>query len=322
VILVFALVLSAPALSAAPATPRPAAPIDPVAAILDAFRTHDVVALGDGAHGNEQAHAFRLALIRDVRFTATVNDIVVECGNALYQDEMDRFVRGDDVPYDALRQVWQNTTQNNQVWDRPIYEEFFRAVRAINASLPRERRLRVLLGGPPINWARIMSGKEAPDRWWRGAKQSYPVEVIRRDVLQKHRRALLIFANTYVFHGGQSLVGLLEAATSVKVFAVMTLVFAEDMAPLYARQSDVASWRAPSLAIVHRTKLDIRPYYFRDAVLYLGPSSAMTQSPLPLSLCNDDKYFEMRRRRMVMTGLYGVVDDIRNECAAVRRFTK
>ena len=40
----------------------------PVNAILDAFRSHRVVALGEGSHGNEQGHAFRMSLIRDPRF--------------------------------------------------------------------------------------------------------------------------------------------------------------------------------------------------------------------------------------------------------------
>lgn len=78
-------------------SPRPAVPLDPSAAIIDAFRSHAVVALGDGEHANEQAHAFRLSLIRDPKFAATVNDIVVESGSALYQDVMDRFVRGDNA---------------------------------------------------------------------------------------------------------------------------------------------------------------------------------------------------------------------------------
>ena len=84
--------------------------------------------------GNEQCHAFRLSLIRDPRFTGAVNDIVVEFGNARYQDLMDRFVEGEEVPYESLRQVWLNTTQPVQEWAFPIYEEFFRAV-ATNAKL-------------------------------------------------------------------------------------------------------------------------------------------------------------------------------------------
>ena len=57
----------------------------PTSVILDAFATHPVVALGEGAHGNVLGHAFRLALIRDPRFAALVNDIVVESGSATYQ---------------------------------------------------------------------------------------------------------------------------------------------------------------------------------------------------------------------------------------------
>jgi len=56
----------------------PATPIDPVTGVLDAFKSHDVVALCDGGHGCEQAYAFRIALVRDARFSAIVNDIVVE----------------------------------------------------------------------------------------------------------------------------------------------------------------------------------------------------------------------------------------------------
>src|ERR1700681_3930814 len=78
--------------------PKPAIPIDPIAAIVDEFSRHAIVALGDGDHASEQPHAFRLSLIRDPRFATTVNDIVVESGSALYQDVIDRFVRGDDVP--------------------------------------------------------------------------------------------------------------------------------------------------------------------------------------------------------------------------------
>ena len=39
----------------------PAAAIDPISGILDAFKSYRVVALGEGNHGNEQGHAFRVA---------------------------------------------------------------------------------------------------------------------------------------------------------------------------------------------------------------------------------------------------------------------
>src|SRR5687768_13131371 len=100
---------SAPAQQAAP---QPAVPVDPIPAILDAFRSHDIVALGD-AHGTAHAQVFLKALVRDPRFATTVDDIVVEFGNARYQDLVDRFVAGGEVPADSLRQAWQNTTVAN-----------------------------------------------------------------------------------------------------------------------------------------------------------------------------------------------------------------
>src|SRR5438270_5926982 len=92
--------------------PKPAIPLDPIAAIVDAFQSHPVVALGNVEfRGNEQSHDFQLQLIRDARFAAVANDILVEFGNSRYQDIVDRFVSGEDVPYASLRGVWQNTTQ-------------------------------------------------------------------------------------------------------------------------------------------------------------------------------------------------------------------
>jgi erythromycin esterase-like protein len=97
---------------------RPSAmPVDPISGILDAFRTHAVVALGEGGHGNEQAHRFRLVLVRDPRFARVVNDIVVESGSARYQTVMDRFVAGDDVPREVLVRAWRDTTQPSEIWD-------------------------------------------------------------------------------------------------------------------------------------------------------------------------------------------------------------
>src|SRR5678815_5224298 len=109
--LLLAAFLAWPARSSAQNIPafRPITPLEPIAAILDAFKTHDVVALSD-AHGNLQNHAFRLSLIRDPRFADVVDDIVIELGNSRYQDLADRFVSGTDVPLALLRKVWDDTT--------------------------------------------------------------------------------------------------------------------------------------------------------------------------------------------------------------------
>ena len=115
--------------------PRPAMPIEPIGAIVQQFKSHTVVALGDN-EASVQGSEFRIKLVRDRRFTAVVNDIVVEFGNSRYQDLVDRFTRGEEVPPGSLPHVWQDTTQVEYTWDLPIYEQFFQAVRKVNSYNP------------------------------------------------------------------------------------------------------------------------------------------------------------------------------------------
>jgi len=286
---------------------RPAVPLDPVGAVIDAFRSHAIVALGEGSHGNEQAHSFRVALVLDPRFAAAVNDIVVEFGSAQYQDVMDRFVRGDEVPQASLRRVWQDTTQPDTIWDVPIYEEFFRAVRTANASLLRERQLRVLLGDPPMDWNAGV--RQMPDR------DAHAVEVIRREVLAKGRRALVIYGDQHLVRqntvagapdpSARGIVGQLEREGTTKVFSIHT----ETRLDLGTLQPDAASWPRPSLALIRGTVLGaadfpagpgrpVRNEDQFDAFLYLGPPSRITISQLPRALCSDREYMEMRLGRM------------------------
>ena len=60
-------------------------PVEPVTALIEALRTHDIVAMHQ-PHGNEQSQAILLALVRDPRFPTVAQDIVLESANARYQD--------------------------------------------------------------------------------------------------------------------------------------------------------------------------------------------------------------------------------------------
>jgi hypothetical protein len=293
------------------APPVDAVPTPPIQAVLDAFRSHALVALAD-SHGNEQIQAVRLSLIRDPAFPAVVNDIVVEFGNARYQDVIDRFVRGGDVPDAALRQVWQNTTQQNAVWDRPIYEEFFRTVRTVNSSLPPDRQLRVLLGDPPVDWSRGMEDAGT----WTPQRDRYAAEVIEREVLAKQRRALVIYGGGHLFRMGQSLVSLLERNGRTRVFTITTP--GEPTFDLVkSLQPGVMSWPAPSIAKLEGTVLQNRELIYYDAFLYLGPPSSWTFSRLSSQLCSDKAYVQMRLERLAVLG-QRAVDSFNAECARTR----
>jgi len=312
--------------------PKPAVPIEAIGGIVDAFRTHRLVGLSEGPHGNIEGHRFRLSLIRDPRISAIVNDIVVEFGSARYQELMDRFVRGDTVDDEALRHVWEDTTIVTSGWERPIYKEFFHAVRAVNATLPPDRQLRVLLGDPPIKWETIHTRDEL--RAATRARGNYEEDVIRREVLAKNRRALLIFGDGH-FQGrgeGLGLSGVFERE-GVEVWAISS-GGGMDRVDLQRVQPDVANWPIPSLATLRGTTLGMKEYGFFyeippvredfwramklegqfDALLWLGPTR--TFADIPASLCADERYMAMRLSRMAICNGQANADRFKQQCAA------
>ena len=112
--------------------------------------------VGIGEWYSLQSHFDALTpLLTDPRLPEVVDDIVVEFGNALYQDTIDRFIAGQPVDNAGLRPVWRKTTQSPlETYDEPVYEQFFRTVRAVNWRLPAGKQIRVLLGDPPIDWSK------------------------------------------------------------------------------------------------------------------------------------------------------------------------
>lgn len=326
----------------------PAAPLDPVEAIVDAFDDYQIVALGEGNHGNLPGHAFRLQLLRDPRFLAQVQDIVVEFGNSRYQDVIDRYVAGEDVPADELRRVWRDTAQANPVWDVPIYEEFFRAVRDVNAGLPAEKRLRVVLGDVPFDWSAVRTVADYNRQPQRNDLASSAI--IRREVIAKGRKALVVFGDMHFlreqlpFDGtgtrpqARSIVAILEAE-NVRVFSIYTNSFV-DPATL---QPDVATWQPPRIALLQGTPLGGAPFVtFQpvsvivdgqrvpvdpalsptmeeqfDALLYLGPPSAMRSSLPAPALCQDQAYLDTRFFRMTLVGMGAQVEQAKQYCRMV-----
>jgi hypothetical protein len=311
----------------------PARPLDPVTAIVDAFKSHVVVALDEGNHGNEQGAAFRNKLYRDPRFQAVVNDIVVESGNGRHQAMMDRYIAGEDVPEKELRMAWLETTQPHDVWDRDIYADMFRTIREVNQQLPKGKHLRVLLGDAPY----VNDPSAAPGPMMRS--DTFPAELVRREVIAKKRKALMIYGGMHFLRRQPqcpaeakvpsmpaTIVTLLENE-GVKVLSVWAFTALGTGQDLTALQPDIDAWPKPSFTFIKHTALGVAPFAFYypkgsgmmlcgqvtldiaeaiggtmqdqfDALLYLGPKSEITYAPLSASLCADPDYVEMRASRM------------------------
>ena len=252
-IMVLFLVAVLPAASQAPQTkptasepiPEPAIP-----AILAAFDRYEIVAMPE-AHGMKDVDDFILALIRDPSFATKVNDIEVECGNSLYQSVLDRYIAGDDVPFDEVRKVWRNTTQAI-CSQSGFFEQFFPLVRAINQKQPTAKRLRVLAGDPPIDWDKVKTSEEARKFLDRGPSI---VSVLEKEVLSKHRKALMLFGTFHLMHGTEDS----DVSTYEKDYPHVTFVISDlgiyDTSRQDGSISPFALWPNPSLAVTKGTWL-------------------------------------------------------------------
>ena len=319
--------------------PRPAAPLDAISAILDAFRSFRVVSFPGGHTDGNETQALLRALVADPRFGATVNDIVVEFGSSRYQDVMDRYIRGEDVPESAVQRAWLDAVQPGIALDNQNTAAFFRAVREANAKRPAAEKTRVLLGDPPIDWENVRT--KADYRKWEIQRDSYPADLVRRLVLAHNRRALIVWANGHLMRQeiltnydmtswqSQTIVSLIEAPGGTRVFTVRA------EGSLTKWQADTASWKPMSFTAVRGTALGAadfsefespdQRYRIRgdddfvpiprdqwasrrledivDGILYIGPESGRTSAGIWPQLCADPGYVKMRLDRIALIGL-------------------
>ena len=73
----------------------------------------------------------------------------------------------------------------NGIWESPVYLEFFKAVRDVNAKLRPDQQIRVFGGDPGPGDNR--------------ARETAAVDVIRKQVLQKHGKALVIYGAAHFY---------------------------------------------------------------------------------------------------------------------------
>ena len=159
-------------------------------------------------------------------------------------------------------------------------------------------------------------------------RDAFAADLVRREILAKHRRALLLYADGHLFRKGEEtvpdwmvvkrkpeepLVSQLEKTHPGTIFNIG----APTDADLTTFQPDVANWHAPSIALLKERRLvrlrfgtvyglngpefrNVRMQDQFDALLYLGPPSSITFAELSRSRCTDENYMKMRLARMAL----------------------
>ena len=313
--------------SAKPAEAEPK-PEPAVSAILAAFDKYEVVGMPE-AHGMKDQDDFILSLIRNPSFPDKVNDIEVECGNSLYQDVLDRYIAGQNVPFTEVQKVWRNTTQS-MCGTSGFFEQFFPLVRAINRKLPPEKRLRVLAGDSPIDWDQVKSTEDYNKFLNRDV---IVASVMEQEVLSKHRKALMLFGMFHLFHGAPNAVSIYEKKYPNVTFIISdTAFFSAGSAA--SSENPFIGWQSPSLAKIRNTwiaGLGLDRFYppplfvdqdcnaknefpkelqksmgeMVDAILYLGPQDLRLKEQMPADIALDTDYRAELQRRENLAGFPG-----------------
>ena len=280
--------------------------------VLSAFDQYPLVAMSEGAgHGQLETRDFFAALIHDRRFAPTVRNLVIEFGNARYQALMDRYVAGGPVTRDELRHVWEDTTQISGIWSLPMYEQMLADVRSVNEGLPPAKRIRVILGDPPVDWSEVTSPADEDMNDWRDAHFAH---VIEREVMRRGERALILIGGAHISRNvifPNSLIHLLDLRFPGQTW-VAGVLDPERIEPEISSQ--LRAITAPAGTSVRNTwlgKLAVRRIGFTlstgevendvDALLLLTLSPLHAQPPAPLDPAYEREL--MRRRALAGTTL-------------------
>jgi hypothetical protein len=266
-------------------------PEDATHAIIKAFESHSIVMIGE-VHGNKQEYEFLRSLVASPGFEDRVDDLVLEYGNSLYQDIVDRYVAGDRVPIEEVQKAWRNTTAIGP--PSPVYSWLYEAVRGANTKHPQGHRMRIVLGDVYIDWNQVKTREDLGP--FVANRDPYYASVVKDQVISQHRRALLIMGFPHFLRSpaGPGLIEKELRAAGATTFVIVSGTNAVGQYDDLDKRFD--SWTFPSIAplgdnwvgrlpalpviaggtsppITGGTKLED----VADAILYLGPRDSLIQ---------------------------------------------
>ena len=276
-----------------------------VNSILGAWKTADVVCLGED-HGRYYDSELRIALVRHPDFPRTVRVVVIESGNPIHQDILDRFIlEGAVMSREELAPVWRDAT-GAEVWESSIYEQFLRAVRDINLGLPRDQRVRVLGGDGKIDWSKITKPEELVPRLNRGGNIR---NIIAEEILEPRVKGLAIYGAAHCTKVGGGFPGDLAGRYATnRMWSIWSLsrggvqegrqVFGLDSEPAYIVVNGTRWATLHSARLLERfERLTLGEVL--DAIVYHGsvPDSVVRAD---LTMLNTKYGPELQRRRRLM----------------------
>jgi len=260
--------------------------------IFSAFQRFPLVGIQDW-DGLAQEEDFYLQLLKDPRFAKQVGNVVVEFGGAAQQTTINRYVAGEDVPYEQLRAVWTDTLGWLPTVTSVGYLNVFAEIRAVNKGRSPAEQIHIWLGEPSIDWSKIKTSADLPPFTQR---DRHPSELIQSEILAKHKKALVIYGAIH-FRGMDRMRSLVEETYPQSFFVAEPYHSYAQVADATALERSIPPGSNPVLLLGQPLTAGA------NALLYLGPVSGLTESPQTPDLYLDESFRrEINRRTVIISG--------------------
>ncbi|WP_028294879.1 hypothetical protein [Oceanobacter kriegii] len=283
--------------------------------ISDALQHHSLVALGD-VHGSQQVVPYLLAALQDPEVWNQVDDIAVEMGNAQHQALADRYLLGgDDIPLQEVRAIWRDTLYF-MAWQYQVYEDFVVGLRQLNQQ--RSHKIRLVLAEPAFDWNTLTH-----DEWVAWGKDREPAyaERIQQQIVDKHRKGILLFGTFHMFKQPIQLMGKPAGQPFESLVSLLGDRIGRNNLFVVLPQLDdsdnlVGKIQSPALLPLKDSPLGQQSFtdYSRridasnhhvlndvaDGYLYLGPEHR--DAPLAPAATNDPEWHQQMRERAAIAG--------------------
>lgn len=152
------------------------------------YETHQAVAIGD-YHWNDISISYAINLVQYPEFANTVQDIVVEFGNALYQKDVDDYISGRSDDIESIDKALRGSLYFT-AWMPEVYRNFFKTVRDVNSKLPGDRQIKVHLAEAKFDWR---TQKDA-EQWQHAAStKGERFYEVTSALLDENKNVLMIF---------------------------------------------------------------------------------------------------------------------------------
>jgi hypothetical protein len=290
-------------------------PQDATGAMLQAFDSHDIVMLGEN-HGVKQEYEWLDKLVATPAFDDRVDDIVVEFGNSLYQESVDRYIAGEDVPLAQVQKAWRNMVGSVGPVS-PVYAKFYKSVRDANLGRRGKHQLRIVLGDPYGDWDKIKTDEDLGP--YLAHRDEWYAQVVEDEVLAKYDRALLIMgAGHFLRRSGPGLVERELRSAGADPYLVVFGANAVDgfdnldqrfnawprpaIVPLAGNWvGELSASSVTTGGVAPATPLKLADA--ADALLYVAPRDSLTQLNMTRTQLGGTAYEkELNRRMMLQTG--------------------